>query len=160
MATALFEAGAPDVVYLVDLSSYLLRAYHAVAPLSSPSGEPTHAVHGTVTMLERLFRERKPALLAIAMDSARATFRRELYPEYKANRPPAPDDLRVQIRRAEELIEAWGLATFKQEGVEADDLIASATRVAGTAPSLARLSSAANVTQRRSTSKKSRSARR
>ncbi|HSC88470.1 MAG TPA: DNA polymerase I [Polyangiaceae bacterium] len=130
MATALFEAGAADVLYLVDLSSYLLRAYHAVAPLSSPSGEPTHAVHGTITMLERLFRERKPALLAIAMDSGRATFRRELYADYKANRPPAPDDLRVQIRRAEEIIDAWGLATYKQEGVEADDLIASATRAA------------------------------
>ncbi len=130
MATALFEAGASDVLYLVDLSSYLLRAYHAVAPLSSPSGEPTHAVHGTVTMLERLFRERTPGLLAIAMDSGRATFRREIFPDYKAQRPPAPDDLRSQIRRAEEIIAAWGLATFKQEGVEADDLIASATRAA------------------------------
>lgn len=125
MASKLFEVGAPDVVYLVDLSSYLLRAYHAVAPLSSPSGEPTHAVHGTVTMLERLFRERKPNLIAIAMDSGRATFRKEIYPDYKANRPPAPDDLRVQINRAEEIVRAWGLAVFKQDGVEADDLIAS-----------------------------------
>ena len=57
MATALFPVAAPDVVYLIDLSSYVLRAYHAIAPLSSPSGEPTHAVHGTVTLLERLVRE-------------------------------------------------------------------------------------------------------
>lgn len=128
MAKTLFEAGASDVLYLVDLSSYLLRAYHAVAPLSSPQGEPTHAVHGTITMLERLFRERKPALLGIALDSGRATFRREMYPEYKAQRPPAPDDLKIQIRRAEEIITAWGLACFKQDGVEADDLIASVTR--------------------------------
>jgi DNA polymerase-1 len=66
MATKLFEVGAPDALYVVDLSSYLLRAYHAVAPLSAPSGEPTHAVHGTVTMLERLFRERQPHLLCVA----------------------------------------------------------------------------------------------
>lgn len=125
MATKLFESAAPDVLYLVDLSSYLLRAYHAVAPLSSPSGEPTHAVHGTVTMLERLFRERKPELVAITMDSGRVTFRKEIYAEYKANRPPAPDDLRVQIQRAEQIVRAWGLAVFKQDGVEADDLIAS-----------------------------------
>lgn len=128
MPTKLFDAGATDVLYVVDLSSYLLRAYHAVAPLSSPQGEPTHAVHGTVTMLERLFRERKPRLLCIAMDSGRETFRKELYPDYKANRPPAPDDLRVQIRRAEEIVRAWGLSVLKEEGVEADDLIASATR--------------------------------
>lgn len=131
MATALFPPDAPDVLYLVDLSSYLLRAYHAVAPLSSPSGEPTHAVHGTVTMLERLYREQRPRLLAIAMDAGRSTFRKEIYSEYKANRPPAPDDLRVQIGRAEEIIRASGLTVWKQEGVEADDLIATAaTRAA------------------------------
>src|SRR5262249_35910158 len=109
-----------------DLSSYVLRAYHAVAPLSSPSGEPTHAVHGTVTMLDRLFRERRPALVGVAMDSGRATFRSEIYPKYKANRPPAPDDLKQQIERCEELVRANGLCVFKQAGVEADDLIATA----------------------------------
>lgn len=128
MPSQLFDVGSPDVVYIVDLSSYLLRAYHAVAPLSSPEGEPTHAVHGTVTMLERLFRERKPVQLAIAMDSGRDTFRKELYEDYKANRPPAPDDLRVQIQRAEEIVRAWGLPVLKQTGVEADDLIASLVR--------------------------------
>lgn len=127
MGTPLFAAGLPDVVYLVDLSSYLLRAYHAIAPLSSPRGEPTHAIHGTVTMLERLYRERRPAQLAIAMDSGRKTFRKDLYPEYKANRPPAPADLKSQIERSEEIIRAEGIPIFKQDGVEADDLIASAT---------------------------------
>ncbi|MBX3127426.1 MAG: DNA polymerase I [Polyangiaceae bacterium] len=125
MSTALPPAGDPNVLYLVDLSSYLLRAYHAVAPLTSPSGEPTHATYGTVNMLERLVRERRPALLAVALDSGRDTFRRELYPEYKAHRPPAPDDLRVQMARAEEIVEAFGIPTFKQSGVEADDLIAT-----------------------------------
>lgn len=128
MATALFEPAAPDVVYLVDLSSYLLRAYHAVAPLTSPSGEPTHAVHGTVTMIERLLRERKPQLFGICMDAGRDTFRKEIYGEYKATRPPAPEDLRSQIGRAEQIVRASGYAVFKQQGVEADDLLATITR--------------------------------
>jgi DNA polymerase-1 len=130
MATALFPMGAPDVLYLVDLSSYVLRAYHAIAPLSSPSGEPTHAVHGTVTMLERLVRERKPHLFAIAMDSGRDTFRRDIFVEYKANRPPAPPDLVPQLKRCEEIVRAFNVTCFKQDRVEADDLIATAVRVA------------------------------
>src|SRR5262245_5293828 len=130
MATELFPAGAPDVLYLVDLSSYMLRAYHAIAPLSSPSGEPTHAVHGTVTMLERLVRERKPALLAVAMDSGRDTFRREIYPEYKAHRPPAPPDLASQIARCEAVVRAFCTAVYKEIGVEADDLIATVVKKA------------------------------
>lgn len=128
MATALFPPDSPDVLYLVDLSSYVLRAYHAIAPLSSPSGEPTHAVHGTVSMLERLFRERRPRLCAIAMDAGRDTFRREIYPEYKAHRPPAPPDLVPQIRRCEAIVHALGVACYQQQGVEADDLIATAVR--------------------------------
>lgn len=128
MATELFPAGAPDVLYLVDLSSYMLRAYHAIAPLSSPSGEPTHAVHGTVSMLERLLRERSPALFAIAMDSGRKTFRKEIYDGYKANRPPSPEDLRSQIARCEEIVRAFRVPILKCDGVEADDLIATCVK--------------------------------
>ncbi|MFO0568573.1 MAG: 5'-3' exonuclease H3TH domain-containing protein [Polyangiaceae bacterium] len=130
MGTHLFPPGDPGVLYVVDLSSYLLRAYHAIAPLSSPGGEPTNATFGTVTMLERLVRERRPALLAIAMDSGRDTFRREIYPEYKAARPPAPDDLKVQFGRCQEIIEAFAIPVLKQPGVEADDLIAALVREA------------------------------
>jgi len=126
--TALFPVAAPDVLYLVDLSSYVLRAYHAIAPLQSPSGEPTHAIHGTVTMLERLVRERKPALFAIAMDSGRDTFRRDIYAEYKSHRPPAPPELSSQFKRCEEIVRAFSVACFKQERVEADDLIATAVK--------------------------------
>src|SRR6185436_5702882 len=118
MATELFPVAAPDVLYLVDLSSYVLRAYHAVAPLSSPSGEPTQAVHGTVTMLERLVRERRPALFAIAMGAGRDTFRRELYPEYKAHRPPAPPDLAPQMARCEAIVRAFAVPCYKCAGVE------------------------------------------
>src|SRR5450432_3640920 len=128
--TQLFPAAAPDVLYIVDLSSYVLRAYHAIAPLSSPSGEPTHAVHGTVSMLERLVRQCRPALLAIAMDSGRATFRKEIYQAYKANRPPAPQDLKQQMARCEQIVRAFNIPIFKQDGVEADDLIASAVKSA------------------------------
>ncbi len=126
--TQLFPAAAPDVLYIVDLSSYMLRAYHAIAPLSSPTGEPTHAVHGTVSMLERLVRQCRPALLAIAMDSGRVTFRKQIYDEYKANRPPAPDDLKQQMARCEQIVRAFNIPIFKQDGVEADDLIASAVK--------------------------------
>jgi len=119
------------VLYIVDLSSYVLRAYHAIAPLSSPTGEPTHAVHGTVSMLERLVRQCRPALLAIAMDSGRATFRKEIYDAYKANRPPSPTDLSQQMARCEQIVRAFNIPIFKQDGVEADDLIASAVRSAG-----------------------------
>lgn len=130
MPTELFPAGSADVLYLIDLSSYVLRAYHAIAPLSSPSGEPTQAVHGTVNMLDRLVRERRPALLAIAMDSGRDTFRREIYPEYKAHRPPSPPDLGQQLARCFEIVTAYAAPVWKQDGVEADDLIASAVHCA------------------------------
>ena len=96
-ATRLFPPGSEDVIYVMDLSSYVLRAYHAIAPLSSPAGEPTGAVHGMVNMLERMLRERSPKPMAVALDAGRETFRKLIYSEYKANRPPAPDDLRSQL---------------------------------------------------------------
>lgn len=128
--TSLFPVAAPDVLYIIDLSSYMLRAYHAIAPLNSPTGEPTHAIHGTVSMLERLVRQCQPALLAIAMDSGRVTFRKQIYEAYKANRPPAPDDLKQQMARCEQIVRAFNIPIFKQDGVEADDLIASAVKSA------------------------------
>ncbi len=128
MPTRLFEAGADDVLYLVDLSGYVFRAYHAIAPLNSPSGEPTHAVFGTVNMLERLVRQCKPQLLAVAMDSRTPTFRKELYPDYKANRPPPPPDLKQQMKRVWEVVEAFPIQVLQQDGVEADDVIATVVR--------------------------------
>ncbi len=116
------------MIYVVDLSSYVLRAYHAVAPLSSPSGEPTGAIHGMVNMLELMLRERSPRLMAVALDAGRTTFRKEIYSEYKANRPPAPDDLRSQLQRCEQIVLGYHAAIYKEEGVEADDLIATVVR--------------------------------
>ncbi|WP_437713829.1 DNA polymerase I [Sorangium sp. So ce448] len=124
--TALPPAGAPDVLYLVDLSGYVFRAYHAISPLSSPSGEPTHATYGTVAMLTKLVDERKPAYLGVAMDSPGKTFRDDLDPRYKAHRPPPPPDLGVQMSRCREIVEAYRIPIFIQEGLEADDLVAVA----------------------------------
>jgi DNA polymerase I len=124
MVSRLFEPGARDVLYVIDVSGYVFRAYHAITPLTSPSGEPTHAVYGTVIMLERLLKQCEPALLAVAMDSGKQTFRKELYPEYKAHRPEAPPDLRQQLLRVEQVLAALSVPIFVQAGVEADDLIA------------------------------------
>ncbi|HEX7668883.1 MAG TPA: DNA polymerase I [Polyangiaceae bacterium] len=126
MATPLFEPGALDVLYIVDLSGYVFRAYHAIAPLSAPSGEPTQAVFGTVNMLERLVRQRRPAMLAVAMDSRTATFRKEIYAEYKAHRPPPPPDLSQQMARCRQLVDAFAIPVFQKDGLEADDFIAAA----------------------------------
>jgi DNA polymerase-1 len=131
MATALFPPASPDVLYLIDLSGFVLRAYHAIqSALTSPSGEPTQAVFITLNMIEKTVREKRPALLAVAMDSGRETFRKQIYPEYKAHRPPQPPDLGQQMRRCEQIVEAFGIPILKQEGVEADDLIASAVACA------------------------------
>src|SRR4051812_46257649 len=103
--TALPPAGAADVLYLIDLSGYVFRAYHAVAPLTSPHGEPTHATYGTVTMLARLVEDRKPVYLGVAMDAEGPRLRSELDANYKAHRPPPPDDLRAQMKRCREFVE-------------------------------------------------------
>jgi DNA polymerase-1 len=126
--TTLPPAGADDVLYVVDLSGYVFRAYHAIAPLSSPSGEPSHATYGTVTMLNRMIDERDPKLLAVAMDSKGPSFRKEIDHEYKANRPPPPEDLSLQMTRVGSIVELLGIEIWKQDGYEADDLIASAVR--------------------------------
>lgn len=130
MAATLPTPGAADVLYIVDLPGYVFRAYHAVAPLTSPSGEPTHATYGTVNMLSKLVTDRKPALLAVAMDSPGRTFRDDLDPRYKATRPPAPADLSVQMARCRELVDAYRIPVFMGEGLEADDFIATAVKEA------------------------------
>lgn len=117
--------GAPNVLYLVDLSGYVFRAYHAIAPLSSSRGEPTHAVLGTVNMIQKVVNERRPSLLAVAMDSKGPSFRKELDPRYKATRPAPPPDLSGQMARCEEIVRAYRIPVFQEVGVEADDLIAT-----------------------------------
>jgi DNA polymerase-1 len=115
--------GKPKSLLLVDGSSYLYRAYHALPPLTTSQGEPTGAIHGVLSMLHKLIRDEQPELIAVVMDAPGKTFRDELYAEYKANRPPMPDDLRQQVEPLVEAIEALGLPLIRIGGVEADDVI-------------------------------------
>lgn len=115
-------------IYIIDGSSYIYRAYHAIVPLSNSKGTPTHAVLGFINMVRRLVREKKPEHLAIAFDSKGPVFRHTLYSAYKANRPTMPDDLQLQIPYIRKFVEASNILILEQEGVEADDIIASAVR--------------------------------
>ncbi len=116
-------------VYLVDGSAYIYRAYHAVAPLSNSDGLPTHAVFGFLNILKRLIREKNPAYLAVAFDARGPVFRHEMYKDYKANRPPMPEDLVPQIPYIKELVQAMNIPSFETQGVEADDIIATAAKL-------------------------------
>ena len=115
-------------VYLVDGSAYFYRAYHAVAPLTTANGLPTHAAYGFTNILFRIIKEKSPEFLAVAFDAKGPNFRHEMYSDYKANRPPMPDDLAVQIPYIKRIVEAHNILTMEEQGVEADDLIASAAR--------------------------------
>ena len=104
---------------LVDGSSYLFRAYHALPPLTNSRGEPTGAVVGVLNMLRKLIAEYEPEYLAVVFDAPGGSFRNRLYPEYKANRPPMPDELRSQIQPLHDIIRAQGVPLLILEGVEA-----------------------------------------
>ena len=108
---------------LVDGSSYLYRAFHALPPLTSSKGQPTGAIKGVVAMLKKLVEDYQPEHMAVVFDAKGKTFRDDLYPEYKANRPPMPDDLKAQIKPLHLLIQELGFPIVEIEGVEADDVI-------------------------------------
>ncbi|HET6586780.1 MAG TPA: DNA polymerase I [Oleiagrimonas sp.] len=114
---------------LIDGSSYLFRAYHALPPLTNAQGEPTGALLGVVNML-RAIRDAAPAHVAFVCDASGPTFRNEMYAEYKANRPPMPDDLRAQIEPMLAMVEALGFPILRVKGVEADDVIGTLARQA------------------------------
>ncbi|MGM0544997.1 MAG: 5'-3' exonuclease H3TH domain-containing protein, partial [Pseudomonadota bacterium] len=114
-------ARAPIV--LVDGSSYLYRAFHALPPLTTSNGQPTGAVKGVLNMLKRLIKDYPDSPMAVVFDAPGKTFRDDLYSEYKAHRPPMPDDLRSQVKPLHECVKALGLPLLCIEGVEADDVI-------------------------------------
>ncbi|HUO66101.1 MAG TPA: DNA polymerase I [Gammaproteobacteria bacterium] len=118
---------------LVDGSSYLYRAFHALPPLSTAAGQPTNAVLGVVNMLYKLLDDYTPSEMAVVLDAPGKTFRSELYAEYKAHRPPMPDELRAQVPPLLESIEAMGIPLLRIEGVEADDVIGTLARAASRA---------------------------
>ena len=113
----------PDTLILVDGTAYLYRAFHALPPLSTSSGEPTGAIHGVVAMLRKLVNSYQPTYVGVVFDAPGKTFRDDLYAEYKANRPPMPDEMRAQIEPLYQLIKALGFPLLVVKGVEADDVI-------------------------------------
>jgi len=113
---------------LVDGSSYLYRAFHALPPLSNSRGEPTGAVYGVLNMLAKLMKVYAPDHIAVVFDAPGKTFRDDLFAEYKAHRPPMPDELRVQIAPLLDAVEAQGLPLLRIPGVEADDVIGTLAR--------------------------------
>lgn len=108
---------------LVDGSSYLFRAFHGLPPLTNDQGEPTGAIYGVINMLRKLIDSEKAEYFAVVFDAKGKNFRHDLYPEYKANRPPMPDELRVQIEPLHNIIKAMGLPFIMIDDVEADDVI-------------------------------------
>jgi DNA polymerase-1 len=112
----------PDLV-LVDGSSYLYRAFNALPPFTNSRGEPTGAVFGVLNMLAKFLKDYDPERIAVVFDAPGKTFRDELFAEYKAHRPPMPDDLRAQIQPLFEAVQALGLPILRETGVEADDVI-------------------------------------
>jgi DNA polymerase I len=108
---------------LVDGTSYLYRAFHALPPLSNSKGEPTGAVYGVINMLRKLIKDTNPDYMVVVFDAKGKTFREELYTEYKAHRPTMPDDLQLQIEPLYAIVRGLGLPLIIHPGVEADDVI-------------------------------------
>ena len=121
---------SPQKVVLVDGSSYLFRAFHAIREMNTSSGFPTNAIRGVISMIRKLQKEFADSKIVVVFDAKGKTFRNDIYPEYKANRPPMPDDLRVQIQPIHDIIKAMGLPLLVIEGVEADDVIGTLAREA------------------------------
>ncbi len=119
-----------DPLILVDGSSYLFRAFHAMPSLTNSHGEPTGAIYGVVNMLKKLLTDYRPTRLAVVFDAKGETFRSELFREYKANRPSMPEDLAGQIGDIHAAVRAMGLPLLCVEGVEADDVIGTLARQA------------------------------
>jgi DNA polymerase-1 len=115
---------ARPLLLLLDGNALVHRAYHAIPPLTSPGGEPTNATHGFVSTLLKVLEDHKPQYAAVAFDVGR-TFRHEQYAEYKATRPPLPDDLRTQLERVRQVVAAFHLPVKYLEGYEADDVLAT-----------------------------------
>src|ERR1035438_9118954 len=118
---------------LVDGSSYLYRAFHALPPLSNSQGQPTGAVLGVLNMLNKMIKEESPERIAVVFDASGRTFRDDLFDQYKAHRAPMPDDLRAQVQPLLDAVAAMGLPLLRIAGVEADDVIGTLAKQAAEA---------------------------
>lgn len=125
------QTTAPTI--LVDGSSYLFRAYHAMPPLTNSDGHPTGAIRGVINMMRKLQKDYPASQIIVIFDAKGKTFRNDMYPEYKANRPSMPDELRVQIQPIHDIIKAMGLPLLVIPEVEADDVIGTLADQATTA---------------------------
>src|SRR3989304_1024280 len=111
------------VLYLIDGSSYIFRAYHAIRSLSTSKGSPTNAIYGFTSMIFKFLKDYSPEYLGIVFDSKGKTFRDEIYPLYKANRDEAPDDFKIQVPKIFEMVDSLGIPQVQIEGYEADDIM-------------------------------------
>ncbi len=119
------------ILYLIDGSSYIHRAYHAIrGGLSNSKGFPTSAVFGFTRMLLKLMEDKKPEYVVMFFDSKGKTFRHEIYEAYKANRPPMPEDMAVQIPYIKAVTDGFNIPVIEMQGYEADDLIGTFARIA------------------------------
>jgi DNA polymerase-1 len=118
-----------ETIYLVDGSSYIYRAYHAIRDLSNSKGFPTNAILGFTRMMLRLFEDKRPAYLAVVFDTKGPTFRHELYKDYKATRPPMPEDLVEQLPYIKAVLKGLNVRILEKEGYEADDIIGTLARL-------------------------------
>jgi DNA polymerase-1 len=123
-------ASKEDTIYLIDGSGYIYRAYHAVRHLSTTRGLPTNAAFGFTNMLLKLLSDRKPERIVMVFDAKGPTFRHEIFEAYKANRPPMPEDLSVQIPYIKQIVDGMNIASCELRGYEADDIIGTLARAA------------------------------
>ena len=127
------EKSIETPLILIDGSSYLYRAYHALPPLMSSKNQPTGAIRGVISMVKKILIDHPNSPLAVIFDAKGKTFRHEMYKEYKANRPPMPEDLVEQIEPINQIIEALGIKLLSIQGVEADDVIGTLAQEASEA---------------------------
>lgn len=122
-----------DDLYIIDGHAQIYRAFYAVEGLRSPSGEPVNAIFQFTRMLLHLLKEKKPARIVAVFDAPGKNFRHELFPEYKANRKPAPEELKAQIQPILDIVRDFNIPVISREGYEADDVIGVLTRIASAA---------------------------
>lgn len=128
MSTQGSEMKNKKIIYLIDGSAYIYRGFHALPPLSNSKGMPTNAILGFTNILSKLIKDKKPEYAIMFFDSKGPTFRHDMYKDYKANRPPMPDDLSVQIPHIKKVTEGFRLLTIEKQGYEADDLIGTVAK--------------------------------
>ena len=127
------ESSTENPLILIDGSSYLYRAYHALPPLMSSKNQPTGAIRGVISMINKILLDHPNSPLAVIFDAKGKTFRHEMYKDYKANRPPMPEDLVKQIEPINQIVEALGIKLLSIKGVEADDVIGTLAKEASEA---------------------------